>query len=80
MHHRNIQAIGILGVDLARVGQAGLFIDRQCIELGADEDDWARAILQNADHSCAADVFGDFKPEFAQPSSHLGGGAGLMQR
>src|SRR5260370_514703 len=49
----------ILGVNCARVGQPGLFLDSKRVELRAQHDRRAGAVLENRYNSGAADFFGD---------------------
>src|SRR6185437_16043816 len=72
MHHTHVLPVGGFAVDVGGVGQAGLFNDRQCIHVCTDQQRWAGAILQDADHSqrvrsvrVNADVVGDGVPVFA---------------
>ena len=53
MHDVDFAAFVILGGDLTRVGEAGLFLHGQCIHVGANHDRAAAAVLHDADDAIA---------------------------
>ena len=75
------------GLDGAGVGNAGLFDDGERVEVGADEQRGAGAVLEDGDDSIGlaavgifADVFGDGVAGFAELRGEQGGGVFLEVR
>ena len=77
VHHADFLPGVVRRLHFARVGQPGFFRHRQAIEISANRDDRALAILHHADHAVArrvallvfADLLGHFAAgSFAVPS------------
>ncbi|KAG1533387.1 hypothetical protein G6F50_015896 [Rhizopus delemar] len=65
------QAVGLAGI-----GQSGILVDRQCIDVGAQaEATAALPALQRADHAGAAQAGGDLIAPLLQPLGDAGTGA-----
>jgi hypothetical protein len=87
VHDAHVCALGIGGSGVTRVLEAGLFLDRQPIHVGAHQQSLARTILQDGDEAVrlrfvpiAAHALGDFVAELAQICSQLRGGLALLVR
>ncbi len=80
VHDGNVVAGGVFGDDVARVGQAGVFVHRKSVEFGAQHDHWAVAVLQDADNAGATDSGGDFESELTEGVGKFGGGVHFVQR
>jgi hypothetical protein len=78
MHDESVQAVRVLGVHLARVGEVGFLFDTECVELGAEQNCGAGGVGQDADDAGAADGGGDFVAEGAQAGCERGGGLGFV--
>jgi hypothetical protein len=79
VHDRDGFAGRVLGGDAAGERQAGLFLHRQRVELGAQHDGRPRAVAQQCDHAGAADAGGHVKAERLGFGGQLGGGFALVE-
>src|SRR5713226_3503356 len=80
MHYRHVLTLIILRGHVAGVRQSGLLWNGQGIELSADHDSGAGAVLQDADDPCSADTGSHIEPEPAEILAHLDCCLLLMQR
>ena len=87
MHDASVLTGLRFGHDVAGVGDTGLFDDGQRVHVGADEEGWAGAVLQDADDAVGlravgvdADVVADGVAGLAQLGGEEGGGACLVVR
>jgi hypothetical protein len=60
---------------LGGIGKAGLLLDRQPVHIGAQQDQRAVAVLQNADNTGLADARRHGEPDCLEFGGHLGGSA-----
>jgi len=77
VHHRHILTL-IGRARLARPRQAGLFLERQRVHVGADEDRRPRTIAEHADDAGAANLLGHGETGLAQTRREDAGGAHLL--
>ncbi len=80
MHDADVEALLVASADFAAVGDIGQLDDGQGVHVGADEDDGADAILEDADDARAADLLGDIKAGLAQLLGKLRRGLFLLER
>ena len=64
---------------VAGIGQAGLFLHRQRVELGAHHDGRSSAVLVDRDQPGLADFLGDLEADRAHLGGELGGGLLLLE-
>ena len=79
VHDTDFRAAVVFGSYGARVRKPGLFLDGQCVELGAEHDHGSVAVLQHADDAGAADPSRDLVPELAEARRELRGRACLVR-
>ncbi|MCY1429635.1 hypothetical protein D9M71_455600 [compost metagenome] len=78
MHHRTVLA-HVFGDHLGREGQAGRFLHRKRVHVGAQRDDLAgQAALEKPHHAMASDTRGDVHAQLAQMIRHQLGGANFL--
>ena len=56
VHDADVVAVFVGGADVAGVGAAGVFDDRQSVEVGAHQDGGPGAVFQDGDEAVAPDV------------------------
>ncbi len=73
MHHPDFLPRRIFALHVTRAAHPGLFNDRQCVHVGADEQPLARPILEDCHHTISlrpilifSDVLGDRDAGVAQ--------------
>ena len=69
VHDENFIARLVNSSDKAGVGQPGLLLERQSVQVGPDQHGWPGAVFQNPDQAKPADVFGHLKAEAAKLTS-----------
>jgi hypothetical protein len=74
VHHGLLDAVGVGHAFLAGVGEAGAFFDREGVEVGAQENGWAAAIVQEGGNTMTTNTGLDF--EVAGDGAELGDAAG----
>ena len=72
MHHRHLDAAVVMRGDVTGVSETGFLRNRQGIELRAQHDHGARAVLEDANHTVAAHSGGDVVSELAKLVGDLG--------
>ena len=80
VHHRNFDALIVVGGGVAGVGEFGLFKHGQRIKFGADHHGGSGPVLEHTHYSGITNVGGDFETEFPELVGNLGGRLFLMQR
>ena len=78
VHHADIAAAIIFGFDFARVGQAGLFGDRQRVKFGAQHHRRTCPVLHDGHHAGSPHVFRHFVSQAAKLLRHHSGGPRLV--
>jgi hypothetical protein len=71
MHHRD-DGVALTGGPRARVGQAGLFTDREGVHVGAQENRGSRTLGEDSHHAGAADPLVHLAAVIAQPGGDVG--------
>jgi hypothetical protein len=61
----------VLGVDFARVGQAGFLFDWERVQLRTQHNGWALSVLEDGYDPGAANVLGHLIAEATQPTGQL---------
>src|SRR5450755_1050083 len=79
MHHGDVAACVVFGMDFARVGESGLFFYGERVEFGTKHDSGPGTVLEDGYNSSATDSFGDFIAQGAETGGKLGGGLRLVR-
>ena len=80
VHHADLTALRVPGLDLARVGKPCLLDDRECVHIGADQHHRPRPVLDQAHHAELAYAGRDFRPGPLQLGRHPSGGLHFLVR
>lgn len=79
VHHRDGIAGLVLDRHVAGVGQAGLLLDREGVQIRAQHDGWPLAVAQDTDDAMSPDPARDFKPELVELRGQLARRRFLME-
>ena len=60
VHHRHGLPVAVGRRDVAGIGQAGRFLNRKRVHVGAQHDDWTVAVAQQTDNARLSDSGGHF--------------------
>jgi hypothetical protein len=71
VRYRDVVPSVVLGVDFARVGQAGFLFDGQCIQLRTQHNGWALSVLEDGYDPGAANVLGHLIAKATQATGQL---------
>ena len=71
VHDGDIASRVVFGTDFAGVGQAGLFLNRKRVELGAKHHGRAGAVLEDGNNSSSADMFGNVIAQAAEAAREV---------
>ena len=80
VHHRDVASGIIFGANFTGIGETGFFFHGKRVQFRAQHDGWASPVLEDRDHSCAANMFGDVIAGAAQARGQLRCGLRFMRR